>query len=77
MYHTISGRSGALTIEEIHSRAWTVPCQMTAGFVPEPLEPKILIPLISRPPIEVPELTILALLGNDATKSSRKVRWSA
>ena len=65
------------TMDEIHSRAWTVPCQIIAGLVPEPLEPKMLTPLMLRPPVDVPEVTILALLGKVATRSSRKVKWSA
>lgn len=64
----------SLTIEVIHSRAWTFPCQMTAGLVPEPLEPKMLIPWMVRPPTEVPLETSLALLGKVATRSVRNCK---
>jgi len=65
------------TIVAIHSRAWTVLCQMIAGLLPEPLEPKIFIPSMSRPCRDLPELTIFALWGNWVTKSLRKVKWSS
>ena len=61
----------------IHSRAWTFECQIMAGFVPLPEDPKILMPVMSLPSRDVPAVTIFELLGYAATRSDRNVRWSA
>lgn len=62
---------------EIHSRACTVPCSKTAGFLPFPSLPKMWMPVMGRPSSELPDVTTSALAPWAAARSLRNLMWSS